>query len=629
MLKSKYKPIKLLPKDVANKIAAGEVIERPASVVRELLDNAIDAGATKITLEITGGGIDSIRVCDNGCGMTKEDLEICTHTYSTSKITDVEDLLHLTSLGFRGEALASIQAVSSLEITSTRTGPNAWKFFLDRIIPARLNTGTIVDVKNLFENFPARKKFLKRAQYEASQCKQIFIEKALPHFNIEMRYSVDGINRIILPQHNSLKERCLQAMGFNEPEELFYEIKQEESNFSFSAVLGTPDIVRSDKRNIYIFVNGRRINEYGLVQAVSYGAEGYFPNGGFPIVFLFLTVNPERIDFNIHPAKKEARFEDYKEIHHSISSTISSFYKQKTVATLLKDNQDSDNYLQSLNFAKDELNSSPHYSWTEKSAGYYNMNPTFNSFKADGSVKNSLHFTDKYLAENKTSNTQFRYQNSVSNPKSFAEVYDKAVQYNHENRYSHDNANLNASHILNTDFKFLGQFCGTFIAVEKNDSLYIIDQHAAHERLIFEELKKNLGSSQELLIPYKIETDCENDDNLIKANIDDLKKAGFNLTQEKPGMWIITAVPIRWHGTEKELHDDLADAGKDPLGLMHHILATSACRAACKDGDIIDPVFAYNIAVKTFALPEPLCPHGRPLYFVITRDELFARIKRT
>ena len=146
---------------------------------------------------------------------------------------------------------------------------------------------------------------------------------------------------------------------------------------------------------------------------------------------------------------------------------------------------------------------------------------------------------------------------------------------------------------------------------------------------MFEEFKTYLGSSQELLIPYTIETETEKDDEIIKRNLPELKKAGFNISEEKKGVWIVTAVPIRWHGTEKNLQEDISGAGKNTANLMHHILASSACRAACKDGDILDPVSAYNLAVKTFALPEPLCPHGRPIYFIINREELFKRVKRT
>ena len=610
-----YKPVKLLSKETASKIAAGEVIERPASVVRELLDNSIDAGASQIIVEIEEGGISTIRVSDDGCGMTREDLELCTHTHSTSKIEEAEDLLHLRSLGFRGEALSSVQAVSSLEITSTREGPAAWKLSLGKISPARLNKGTTVEVKNLFENFPARKKFLKRPQYAAAQCRQTFVEKALPHYNIEMRYIADGINKLILPPHSSLKERCLAAMGLKEPEELFYEINQEGDGFSFKAVLGSPAVVRSDKRNIYIFVNGRRINEYGLVQAVCYASEGYFPNGGFPAAFVFLNVDPERVDFNIHPAKREAKFEDYKEIHHSLSSTISSFYKQKTVSDLLKESYQPE-YTRGFDFEKTEYEAADlNQSYNPAGTKNYRQNNTFdyrqNSTKTYWpsspikQIETSTAFQEIPQADYGASAAQHRLSAAAHETSAVPQDFPKS------------------------DFKFLGQFCGTFIAVEKNNALYIIDQHAAHERILFEGLKKSLGPSQELLIPYRIETESEKDDEIIRLNLHELQKAGFNISEDKKGLWIIRAVPIRWQGTEKDLKEDLAGAGKAPSGLMHHILARSACRAACKDGDIIDPVSAYNIAVKTFALPEPLCPHGRPLYFIIDRTELFKRIKRT
>ena len=599
-----YSPVKLLSKETAGKIAAGEVIERPASVVRELLDNAIDAGSTKIYLEIENGGIDLIRVKDNGCGMTKEDLRLCTHTHSTSKISGAEDLLHLKSLGFRGEALSSMQAVSRLEITTTREGPAAWKLSMGKVVPARLNEGTAVEVKNLFENFPARKKFLKRAQYEAAQCRQIFIEKALPFYFIEMHYLVNGIAKVSLLPHNSLKERCLAVMNLQESEKLFYEINQAGDGFSFTAVLASPDLVKSDKRHIYLFVNGRRISEFGLVQAVVYGAEGYFPNGGFPIVFLFLTVAPERIDFNIHPAKKEARFEDYKSIHHAVSSTISSFYKQITVSELLQDTEYNPEFTPPLHFEKKELEKTPRYSWTEKSLKYSEM----------------TEFTEKQRA--------FSYPYTKSKAE---ETGERQIEYAPDRQIPayRPLAHTPPEDIPKPDFKFLGQFCGVFIAVEKNDSLYIIDQHAAHERILFEELKKTLGSSQELLIPYRIETESDKDDEAVSLNLEELQKAGFRISKEEGGIWTVHAVPLRWHGTEKDLQNDLAGFGKDPLGLMHHILASAACRAACKDGDIIDPVSAYTIAAKTFLLPEPLCPHGRPLYFIIDRTELFKRIKRT
>ncbi len=618
-MKKQYKSIIKLSKETAGKIAAGEVIERPASVVRELMDNAIDAGASKIFVEIEQGGIASIRISDDGNGMTKEDLEICTQTHTTSKIENAEDLLSLDSLGFRGEALASIQAVSDLEIISTREGPAAWKLSLNTVSPARYNKGTSVEVKNLFENFPARKKFLKRSQYEAAQCRQIFIEKALPHYDIEMRYFVEGTNRLILPAHSSLKERCLSAMQFKEPENLFYEIYQAGDGFEFSLVLGSPAVVRSDKRNIYIFVNGRRINDYGFIQAINYGAEGYFPNGGFPIAFLFLKVDSSRVDFNIHPAKKEAKFEDYKEIHHSISSTVANFFKQKTVSSLLKDDEFDPSFTRPLGFSQEETAPQTRYDWSEKSSSY------------DAMLKNNpaqlaADFQPNYFDKENNDFSQ-KHFNKADNGFQDKNLNETGCDFPH-NQFTGTKDSI-PQDIPKPDFKFLGQFCGTFIAVEKNDALYIIDQHATHERIIFEELKANLGSSQELLIPYKIETESEKEDAHIRKNLDNLKKLGFHISEEKKGMWIISAVPIRWKGCEKDLYKDIIGAGKNPEGFMHDILASTSCRAACKDGDILDPVFAYHLAVKAFSLPEPLCPHGRPIFFIINRDELFKRVKRT
>lgn len=615
MEKKIYKPVKLLSVETARKIAAGEVIDRPAAVVRELLDNSIDADSSQILLEIRGGGIDYIRAGDNGCGMTREDLSICTKTHSTSKIAEAADLLKVQSLGFRGEALSSIQAVSDLEITTVREGLPAWKLCLNKIEPARLAKGTIIEVKNLFDNFPARKKFLKKPAFEAAQCKQIFIEKALPHHKIEMRYIANGALSLFLQRRESLKQRCLDVFNFKEPDELFFEIRGGGDGFSFTAVLGTPDVVRSNKRLIYIFVNGRRITEYGLIQSVCYGAEGYFPNGGYPAAFIFLEAEPSRVDFNIHPAKKEARFEDYGEIHHALHTAISSFYRQKTVAVLLKEKKE---FLQeeSLDFPREEMESRPRFEWSEKSALYSGM-----LGKISGTKGGVTYDAEEKIYEYGTDNFYAAEKNSAP-ASGFDGVYG--------NRFESLSAFRSTKNSPDTSplFKFLGQFCGTFIAVEKNDSLYIIDQHAAHERILYEKLKNSLGASQELLTPYIMETSSYKTDEVLRKNKEKLKAAGFNLTEETEGVWQITAVPIMWRGTEKQLVEDLASV-KEPENLLNHLLASAACRAACKDGDIIDAYAAYEIAKKTFELPEPLCPHGRPLYFIIDRQELFKRIKRT
>ena len=622
-----YKPVKALNPETARKIAAGEVIDRPAAVIRELLDNAIDAGSSKVQVEISGGGIERIRVTDNGCGMSREDLAICTDTHTTSKISTAEDLLSLHSLGFRGEALSSIKAVSNLEITSTRSGPAAWKLQLGKIFPARLNAGTVVQVENLFENFPARKQFLKRAAAETALCRTVFLDKALPHYTIEMRFITDGELRFLLPSTQSLRERCLAAFSFKEPETLFFEIEGNGEHFSFRIVLGSPDVVRSDKRAIMVFVNGRRITEFGLTQAIDYGGEGYFPNGGHPVAFLFLTVAPSRVDFNIHPAKKEARFQDYSAIHHAVSSAVGSFYRQHTVASLLKEKYDP-GLTRPLDFQRGESDgnlkqqSGIQSEYGNRQDGY---GSAFRQIAATAAVPYSAggHIIPPPAAMGTS------FADEAWESISYAAATGSAAQGTASVASETAPYMQNPSDIPPADFKLLGQVAGTFIAVEKNDALYLIDQHAAHERIIFEQLQHNIGGVQELLIPYRIITSSEEDDAFIRKHRELLCKAGFALADEGAGVWQVTAVPARWTGTERDLIRDITGVRKNAGDILYQILASAACRAACKDHAILDPVTQQRIAAQAFELPEPICPHGRPIWIVLTREELFKRVKRT
>lgn len=622
-----YKPVKALNPETARKIAAGEVIDRPAAVIRELLDNAIDAGSSKVQVEISGGGIEHIRVTDNGCGMSREDLAICTDTHTTSKISTAEDLLSLHSLGFRGEALSSIKAVSNLEITSTRSGPAAWKLQLGKIFPARLNAGTVVQVENLFENFPARKQFLKRAAAETALCRTVFLDKALPHYTIEMRFITDGELRFLLPSTQSLRERCLAAFSFKEPETLFFEIEGNGEHFSFRIVLGSPDVVRSDKRAIMVFVNGRRITEFGLTQAIDYGGEGYFPNGGHPVAFLFLTVAPSRVDFNIHPAKKEARFQDYSAIHHAVSSAVGSFYRQHTVASLLKEKYDP-GLTRPLDFQRGESDgnlkqqSGIQSEYGNRQDGY---GSAFRQIAATAAVPYSAggHIIPPPAAMGTS------FADEAWKSISYAAATGSAAQSTAPVASETAPYMQNPPDIPPADFKLLGQVAGTFIAVEKNDALYLIDQHAAHERIIFEQLQHNIGGVQELLIPYRIITSSEEDDAFIRKHRELLCKAGFALADEGAGVWQVTSVPARWTGTERDLIRDITGVRKNAGDILYQILASAACRAACKDHAILDPVTQQRIAAQAFELPEPLCPHGRPIWIVLTREELFKRVKRT
>ena len=268
-----------LSPEVARKIAAGEVIDRPNAIVRELMDNAVDSGATSIRVELTGGGIERVRVIDNGCGMSKEDLLACARPHATSKITSETDLLTLSTLGFRGEALASMAAVSRLLIQSGGWKMNASITQDHLLTPTAQTEGTIVQTEALFENVPARRMFLKREASEGLLCRATFEEKALPRPDIAFSLYMDGEEKLTLPQGQSLIERFTQTLSLFEQSDLFYEIKNQaaDKSWSFSLIIGEPSVSRANRKNIYIYVNGRRIQEYSLMQAIEYGCQGYFP----------------------------------------------------------------------------------------------------------------------------------------------------------------------------------------------------------------------------------------------------------------------------------------------------------------------------------------------------------------
>lgn len=578
------RPVQKLPPEVAAKIAAGEVIDRPAAVVRELIDNSIDARATRIDVDIAGGGIDRVRVADNGRGMTADDLAICAHTHTTSKISGEDDLLSLTTLGFRGEALSSIDAVSRLEITTTRDGREAWKLELGKIKPDRLSEGTIVLIEDLFANFPARRQFLKRAGAETLLCKQSFIEKALAWPGVEFRMNVDGKRTLTLPAAPRLIDRALAALSPKESDALFHEITGAGAGFTFTAVLGSSDVVRADRKQLMVFANGRRIMDYSLLQAIEYGCEGHFPNGAHPFGLLFVSIDPSLVDFNIHPAKREARFRDPGALHHAVSSVIRDFYRRYAIASMKRDFFPQEERL----FADAPYADAP------------GMARRTTQDEPDRTMRTATHGTV-------TADRLYRVPADAS-------------------RFAREASDAGESAM---PFAYLGQVFATFLAVERGGSFYLIDQHAAHERILFDEYVSRSGERQELLVPYRIETSSGAEDAYLRSVRDSVHAAGFTLEDEGEGIWQIVAVPTRWNGKRKDIADELLNANRDPEDLVRELYATSACRAACKAGDALDDSTARTLIERAFSLAEPVCPHGRPIWIEMGREELFERIRRT
>ncbi|MBO4404350.1 MAG: DNA mismatch repair endonuclease MutL [Treponema sp.] len=596
--------------EVARKIAAGEVIDRPAAIVRELMDNAVDSGASKISVEIEGGGIEKIRVTDNGSGMDREDLKECARPHATSKISEETDLLNLSTLGFRGEALASMAAVSRLEITSGGFKMCASVTEDHVITPCPSRGGTIVQTSSLFENFPARRQFLKRPASEAVLCRSMFEEKVLPRPDIEFSFTSDGEEKLNLPATDSLTERFVQTMEFFETPDLFYCIKNEaeDKSFSFSLIIGEPSVTRSNRKNIYIYVNGRRITEYSLIQAIEYGCEGYFPNGTHPVACLFVEMNPSLVDFNIHPAKKEARFKDISALHHSVSSSVKNFFKQYTVKTL-------------VNKASEENAQQELY-------------PAETS-QSESSLSIEAALVNRYAPKNLYSGRSLSYGSSreTQKPSHFERKtfsFDSGISgIPAEEEPSFIKENYIPSQNEEDGFHFAGSVLGTFLLAEKDGALYIIDQHAAHERILFNRILEEKKEKQHLLIPYVLETESPADDNYLEAIKESLTDAGFGIRKVSEGKWEFDSVPAFWKGKEADLKKDLLSKRLDPSDIIRATAASAACRSAVMDGTVLDNATAAALARDALLLPDPHCPHGRPVYTVITRKQLFELVKRT
>jgi len=592
--------IAILPPEEALRIAAGEVVDRPAALVREFLDNAIDADSLNIEITIEEGGCKKVEVSDDGGGMTREDLEICSLTHATSKIKCLDDLNTAVTLGFRGEALAAACAVARLEIVSSVDGRDAWKLATGpgetrapEIEQTRRTKGSTVRALNLYETIPARKRFLKREGSEATLCRQVFIEKALAFNGINFRYVQDGKLKDFLPAVKTKKERFAAAVLQTGEENFLHEINVTGSGFSAVVVIGGPELYRNDRRQLYIFANGRRVQEYSLIQAVEYGSQGWFPNGVHPVAAVYVEIDPSLADFNIHPAKREVRFRDCGAIHQAISGGVKNFFHSLYLKNSGKDNasasEDEQSYDERIGYRRDG----------ESSAGY--------------SQRSEKEFS-------------FTYNNN-SEVKRNTEEHGKFTYFVSASLRNRENSSSNIPAAAQGDMRYAGRLFDLFILMEWGDKLYIIDQHAAHERILYNKFLSEPVPKQELLAPIPFTAESDDEDAFLSANKEELSRLGVEI--EKDGeSWSIEALPADWRMGD-------ADTVKEILGLRlagenmaKRWAATFCCRAAIKDGDILDDKTAFELGKQALALPDPRCPHGRPVWTEISREALFKAVRR-
>ena len=589
--------IKLLDSLVAQRIAAGEVIERPASVLRELLDNALDAGATTLVASVVDGGLEQIKLMDDGEGIDKEDLPLLCESHATSKVRELEDLYHIQTMGFRGEALYSIAAVSSITIESGRQDQDAFQITIDNgkkgaVLPSGARKGTVVTVERLFAEIPARRQFLKRPSTEATMCRQVLQEKALAFPEVAFRFLSDGKIRLDL-QPATKRQRILDVLALNQnivPSEMI-ELYDTAGRFSLYAVCSSPALYRSDRSHIKLFVNKRPVDEYSLVQAVTYGYGELLPGGSFPYCYLFIDVDPTLVDFNIHPTKREVKLRNKAEIHHQIVSMVQSQVRRTIPRLVSQEIRSEEEPLLSALEPKHEYSS--HHSFP----GHSSASPLVEQHKP----------VDPQWFQ--------KAREILGNSRSV------------ETSRSSETDDIWAMQKQDSSYEYLGQAFNLFLVAQKGDNLYLVDQHAAHERLLFDEIReKKLIQNLMIPIPFEVERDV---DIYLSEHQDVYLNLGIKLERQEDLVWQVLSLPALYRSIEKEMVSFIQTMTGDSEEVEKGLYAIVACHAAIKAGDKVDRMMALALLDKVFSMDEPVCPHGRTFVVRLEKDELAKAVGRT
>jgi DNA mismatch repair protein MutL len=612
--------IRVLDQNMINMIAAGEVIERPASVVKELMENSIDSGATRITVSIEEGGRKLISVTDNGCGMDAEDLDRAFEPHTTSKIKTSSDLQGISTLGFRGEALASIAAVSQVRCTSrtkNQTGANCIEIDCGRksdISPSSADYGTTIQVRDIFYKLPARRKFLRTANTEMGHISEQFTRIALANNNLNLTLIHNGKELYRLSDTDSLHQLIteLSPIPSGSISENLIEAKINEKRVHILALMGKPSISRTSKKFQYVFLNGRSIRDKFISHAINEAYRGLLEPNRFPVVFLFIRMPCEDYDVNVHPTKSEVRFYNANLIHSQILATL----REKLLGTDLQPHAVLPTAAVS-NKTKGTVSSG------NRSQAISEAMADF--FKKHRAVQTQQHFNYKpkqqYVA---------LHPSTEQIPKKLTGPSEAPIS---------TETNLPAAMIHSEQRKFI-QIHDSFIVVQTDEGFVIIDQHALHERIIYEDLckriRKNKLESQKLLMPESFDVTVSDAD-VLNTNAELLEKLGIELVPFGPRVMAIQAFPTLLAKVDpidfiQDLIDLLGrkDVNLDSERLLEEVLNMAACKAAIKAGQkLTDNEIEQLLRDKANAESASRCPHGRPTTIKFTLSDLEKQFKRT
>ncbi|MBU0700665.1 DNA mismatch repair endonuclease MutL [bacterium] len=596
--------IQVLPEHIANKIAAGEVVQRPASVVKELVENSIDAESTKIIVEIVGGGRDLIRIADNGYGMSKEDVRLAFERHATSKITTVADLDTIKSFGFRGEALPSIAAVSQVEIvTCAKDAASGTLLRIDGGVVNEIQdigapAGTDIMIRNLFFNVPARRKFLKTTITEMGHINHIVSRIAMSHPHIAFKLTHNGSEIINVQQTDSLMERVSSFLGqemANDilPVHLLTDCDTAPLPLEITGFILPPAHTRPNRDMQSIFVNNRYITNKTISHAIYTGYHTLIPGGRYPIAVLFLKTDPSTVDVNVHPTKSEVRFHQEREIHQLVVKAVrETFINANLMPKIL------DTSMPVPGGREGRIQ--------EAIQGY------FRSGQGEMAGADLRVYSDKQSA-------------------GFLQIRDSQFEIRDSKYVCSDK--MERLHNLHP----LGQIHNTYIIAQSDDGICIIDQHAAHERVLYEKLMAQDREilSQLMLFPISLELDYKESAVMLET-IPVLNELGFKIEEFGQNTFIIRAVPV---GMEKsdpkktvlEILHDIQDTGKAKTSseLRETMIISMSCKTAIKAGQPLSDEEVNFLVQQLMKTQQPhTCPHGRPTMIRLGVDELEKRFMR-
>ena len=638
--------IVLLDEQTINKIAAGEVVDRPASIVKELVENSIDAKATSITVEIRKGGISSIKIIDNGTGFKSDDVEMAFERHATSKIRKEEDLARITSMGFRGEALASVAAISKVLLISKNVNePIGTRVRVEggNILSKEeyaTVTGTRIEISDVFYNVPARYKFLKKDYTEAGYIEDVITRIALSNPQISFRYINNGKTIIQTTGTGNLRDTIYDLFG-KEIYDAVLPIDYEINDMKVIGMIGMPSISRSTRMHQFTFINNRYIKDKTISTAIDKACEQKFAINKHPFIVCNIFMNPATIDVNVHPAKLEVKFADeskvFDVVYHAIRSALEKNNRETSPFTIVREEkqieQISKDLINNGVIPKEEkrfdFNAAPKFTKPVETKTV-NSNDLIASLNEKiGNIKEEV-FEEpiveevENILEGTTEEIEEKVDTVVETPKFEVESYEET--------------NIIPEVKEELLYKFIGNVFDTYIIIQIKEKMYIIDQHAAHERLLYEQIKEAYYSkdrqTQLLLIPVLVDLSTKEMD-IVRNNMEMFEKSGFMLEEFGDTTIKISGVPnigydIEYKSMFKDIIEELLGANKTEKSEKEfRFLATLACKAAVKGRMKLDRQEQINLIDEMVKLDNPFtCPHGRPTAYEISKYDIERRFLR-